>query len=101
MGDCEICRIFADMKIQYYIVLALWYVFSLLPLKVHYVFSDLIFWLLYKVVGYRKKVVRTNLTTSFPEKSEEESLDDLLKIIREYNNSKNSIFVGNDFEEYK
>ena len=60
------------MKIQYYIVLAVWYVFSLLPLKVHYVFSDLIFWLLYKVVGYRKKVVRTNLTTSFPEKSEEE-----------------------------
>ena len=72
MGDCEICRIFADMKIQYYIVLAVWYVFSLLPLKVHYVFSDLIFWLLYKVVGYRKKVVRTNLATSFPEKSEEE-----------------------------
>lgn len=37
----------------------------------------------------------------FYTKSEEESLDDLLKIIREYNNSKNSIFVGNDFEEYK
>jgi KDO2-lipid IV(A) lauroyltransferase len=30
------------------------------------------FWLLYKLVGYRRDVVRKNLTESFPEKSEEE-----------------------------
>jgi KDO2-lipid IV(A) lauroyltransferase len=30
------------------------------------------FWLLYKLVGYRRNVVRKNLTESFPEKSEEE-----------------------------
>lgn len=60
------------MKILYYIILAVWYVFSLLPLRVHYVISDLLFWLLFKVVRYRRDVVRKNLTESFPEKSEEE-----------------------------
>ena len=60
------------MKILYYIILAIWYVFSLLPMSVHYVISDLLFWILYKVVGYRRDVVWKNLTESFPEKSEEE-----------------------------
>lgn len=60
------------MKILYYIVYGLWYLLSLLPLKVHYVLSDVIFLLLYHILGYRKKVVRTNLRTSFPEKSQEE-----------------------------
>ena len=60
------------MKILYYIIQAVWYVFSLLPMRVHYVISDLMFWLLYKLVGYRRDVVRKNLTESFPEKSEEE-----------------------------
>ena len=60
------------MKILYYIVLAVWYVFSLLPLRVHYVISDMMFWLLYGLVGYRRKVVRNNLSESFPEKTDEE-----------------------------
>jgi len=60
------------MKILYYIIYAVWYVFSLLPMRVHYVISDQMFWLLYKLVGYRRDVVRKNLTESFPEKSEEE-----------------------------
>ncbi|MBR6455929.1 MAG: lysophospholipid acyltransferase family protein [Prevotella sp.] len=60
------------MKILYYIALAVWYLFSLLPLRVHYVISDLLFWFLFKIVGYRRKVVWKNLTASFPEKSEVE-----------------------------
>ena len=68
------------MKLLYYIVFAVWYVFSLLPLRIHYVLSDLLFWLLYGVVGYRKAVIRKNLKESFPEKSEEE----LRKIARGY-----------------
>ena len=68
------------MKLLYYIVFAVWYVFSLLPLRRHYVLSDLLFWLLYGVVGYRKAVIRKNLRESFPEKSEEE----LRKIARGY-----------------
>ena len=60
------------MKLLYYIVFAVWYVFSLLPLRILYVLSDLLFWLLYAVVAYRKAVIRKNLKESFPEKSEEE-----------------------------
>ena len=63
------------MKILYYVVLAIWYVFSLLPLSVHYVISDLLFWLLYRVLGYRKRVVRGNLASSFPEKTPKELRD--------------------------
>lgn len=59
-------------RILYYIILSVWYVFSLLPMRVHYINSDLLFWLLFRVIGYRRRVVWKNLTESFPEKSEEE-----------------------------
>lgn len=43
-----------------------------LPLGILYVISDVISFFLYHVVSYRKKVVRSNLTSSFPEKTEKE-----------------------------
>ncbi|SIQ99254.1 KDO2-lipid IV(A) lauroyltransferase [Chryseobacterium sp. RU37D] len=48
------------------------YLISKLPLKILYIFSDIIFFLNYYIVGYRKKVITNNLTNSFPEKSEKE-----------------------------
>lgn len=48
------------------------YLISKLPLKILYIFSDIIFFLNYYVVGYRKQVITQNLKNSFPEKSEEE-----------------------------
>ena len=45
---------------------------SKLPLKILYLFSDFIYFLIIYVVGYRKKVVLDNLRNSFPEKSEAE-----------------------------
>jgi len=60
------------MKILYYIVLTVWYLLSLLPLRLLYMLSDCLFVLIYYVIGYRKKVVRENLASSFPEKSAEE-----------------------------
>lgn len=51
---------------------------SILPLRVLFILSDIIYILLYQIIGYRKKVVRHNLKLSFPEKSSEE----LLKIER-------------------
>lgn len=56
----------------YYILLGVWYLFSLLPLRIHYIISDFLYLLLYKVMGYRRKVVWKNLSASFPEKSEAE-----------------------------
>ena len=53
------------MKILFQIVLLI----SRLPLKVHYLFADFLFFMNYYIIGYRKKVVFTNLKNSFPEKS--------------------------------
>jgi len=52
---------------------------SVLPLRVLYFISDIIYVLLYQIIGYRKKVVRRNLKLSFPERSSEK----LLKIEKE------------------
>lgn len=48
------------------------YLISKLPLKILYIFSDIIFFLNYYLVGYRKEVITQNLRNSFPEKSEDE-----------------------------
>ena len=48
------------------------YALSLLPLPVLYLFSDVLFHLLYYVIGYRKGVVAENLRNSFPDKSQKE-----------------------------
>ena len=68
------------MKIVYYLVTAGWYLLSLLPFWMHYLLSDLLYVILYRMIGYRKTVVRSNLATSFPEKSEAE----LRKIERDF-----------------
>ncbi len=49
----------------------LWLI-SILPYRLFYLFSDFVFFLVYHVVGYRKKVVRENLELVFPEKSKVE-----------------------------
>src|SRR5688572_29187508 len=45
---------------------------SLLPFPVLYLFSDFLFLVLYRLMGYRKKIVLSNLKNSFPEKSPRE-----------------------------
>jgi Kdo2-lipid IVA lauroyltransferase/acyltransferase len=47
-------------------------VFQFIPFRVLYCFSDLLFLVFYYLVGYRKKVVFTNLRNSFPRKTEQE-----------------------------
>lgn len=58
------------MKLLYYFFFATFYTLSLLPLRVHYVISTLLYFLLRYVFRYRLKVVRRNLATSFPEKND-------------------------------
>ena len=48
---------------------------SLLPFWVLYGISNFLYFVLYKIFGYRVKVVTTNLTNSFPEKSAKEIAD--------------------------
>ncbi len=60
------------MNIVYPIIRAGFYLFSLLPFRVLYFFSDGFYLVVYRLIGYRKKVVRNNLTSSFPEKDIQE-----------------------------
>jgi Kdo2-lipid IVA lauroyltransferase/acyltransferase len=57
---------------MYYLVYGFLYLISLLPRFVLYGIGDGISWLIYNVVGYRKKVVLDNLRIAFPEKTEPE-----------------------------
>lgn len=50
------------------------------PLRALYVLSDGIYYILYYLIGYRRKVVRQNLTCSFPEKS----LDEIIRIEKKF-----------------
>lgn len=60
------------MKIVYPILFAFWYLLSLLPLWLLYVIADILYYPLYYLARYRRRVVRKNLIHSFPNKSLQE-----------------------------
>ena len=45
---------------------------SRIPFPVLYLLSDFMYFIGYRLVGYRRKLVKKNLRNSFPEKSDEE-----------------------------
>jgi Kdo2-lipid IVA lauroyltransferase/acyltransferase len=47
---------------------------SMLPFRVLYIFSDIVYQLVYHVIGYRRKTVRENLELAFPDKTPQERL---------------------------
>jgi KDO2-lipid IV(A) lauroyltransferase len=65
---------------MYYLVFGILYLFSLLPFRILYWFSDFCCFMVYHVIGYRKKVVMDNLRNAFPQKSE----DEIKKICRDF-----------------
>lgn len=66
--------------VVYYLVLPFLYLFMLIPIPFFYVFCDVVYFLVYHVIGYRRKVVAQNLRNAFPEKSDKE----IAKISRRY-----------------
>ncbi len=56
-------------KIAYFLFLAFVTFFRVIPFGVLYIISDGMYFLLYRIVGYRKYVVRKNIDYVFPEKS--------------------------------
>jgi KDO2-lipid IV(A) lauroyltransferase len=66
--------------IGFYLFFGFNWVITLLPFRILYLFSDLMFLVLYYFPSYRRKVVATNLKNAFPEKSE----DELLKIEKRF-----------------
>jgi KDO2-lipid IV(A) lauroyltransferase len=69
------------MQLLTYILLfpILWLI-SLLPFGILYLISDVVSFIIFHFIGYRKKVVLDNLKLAFPEKSTKE----LLKIRRQF-----------------
>ena len=68
------------MNFAYRILFAFLYLLSLLPLRLLYVVSDILFFPLFHWIKYRRKVVEKNLTECFPEKSPSE----ILKIEKDF-----------------
>ena len=58
--------------VLYYLLLLWAKANALLPMKVLYWVSDFLYIIIYRLIGYRTKVVRRNLRASFPDKSEAE-----------------------------
>ena len=85
MNYCHIFGFFSVKNILqalfYYISLPFIYLLALLPFPLLYFFSDGVYFLIYHVLRYRRKVVRQNLTNSFPEKPEKEISRNRKKIL--------------------
>ena len=90
-------------------------IISILPFRILYILSDIICFLVYRVIGYRKKVVRSNLALALPHLSDQERLviekksykhlcDMFLEMIKTMTISKKEMdkrFTYKNLEEYK
>lgn len=59
----------------YILAYPLLWLISILPFPIFYLFSDFVYFLIYRVIGYRKKVVRENLALALPHLSDAERKD--------------------------
>ena len=88
---------------------------SMLPFPLLYLFSDIVYFFVYRIIGYRKKTVRQNLALALPKLTDEERLiiekkfyhhmcDMILEMIKTMNISKEEIckrFVFKNIDMYK
>jgi KDO2-lipid IV(A) lauroyltransferase len=73
----------------FYLFYGINWIITLLPLRVLYLFADLLYLLLYYFPSYRRKVVAANLKNAFPEKSPKE----LLKIEKKFYKHLADLFI--------
>jgi KDO2-lipid IV(A) lauroyltransferase len=66
--------------IVFYISLPGIYMISILPFRLLYLLSDFLYLIIFRLFGYRKKIVISNLKKSFPQKTEKE----IRKITRDF-----------------
>jgi Kdo2-lipid IVA lauroyltransferase/acyltransferase len=59
-------------RLVYWLVYPFLWLISVLPFKLFYLFSDLVYLLVFYIIRYRRKTVFKNLQLVFPEKSEKE-----------------------------
>ncbi|WP_458627122.1 lysophospholipid acyltransferase family protein [Winogradskyella sp. PC D3.3] len=67
-------------RIAYILIYPILWLISMLPFRLLYAFSDVIYIFMYRIFGYRKVVVKENLRLVFPNKSEKE----ISKITRQF-----------------
>lgn len=59
---------------MYYVIYGLFWLVSLLPLRVLYILSDGIYGIIFYIAKYRRPIVDANLLIAFPEKTDKERL---------------------------
>ena len=59
-------------NIGFWLIYGTWYGLSLLPLWLHYLFSDVLFVVIAYLLRYRRRVINKNLSNAYPDKSEKE-----------------------------
>ena len=59
-------------SLVFWLVYPILWLISILPFRLFYMVSDMVFVLVYHIIGYRRKTVRENLELVFPEKPKEE-----------------------------
>ena len=59
-------------RVVYLIAYPFIYLIASVPFNVLYIFSDFLRLIIYNLLGYRKKIVRSNLRKAFPHKSEDD-----------------------------
>lgn len=72
---------------MYYLIYVPLFLLSLLPLRALYVLSDTISFFLFRVFGYRRKIIEGNLFIAFPEKTIEERKKIARKFHRNFTDS--------------
>jgi KDO2-lipid IV(A) lauroyltransferase len=73
----------------FYLFYIINWIITLLPLEILYIFSDFLFVSLFYLIGYRKKIVETNLRNAFPEKSR----DDIYTIEKKFYRHLADLFI--------
>ncbi len=67
-------------KVEFYFLYGLLYILSLIPFRLLYILSDVLFVIAYHIIRYRRRMVRRNLQESFPDKSGKE----IIRIERQF-----------------
>lgn len=68
------------LQIEYYALLCIVTLISYIPFRMLYILSDILYYPFYSIIRYRRKIVRKNLTESFPNKS----LQEITRIEKEF-----------------
>jgi len=68
----------------FYLIYPIVWLWSIMPMWILYRLSDFLYFIIYYIVGYRKKVIANNIEIAFPEKSPEEKKLILKKFYRHF-----------------